>query len=116
MNTKPNIVNVADLIKDYKKITLLKGANLNPLKWAPEALVNYKSLRGRVSSLRREQLDERIDVLKEWPPSKWFDLRNHDDGIVTFQLETDQFAKILGRFENGVVYRTHVEIRSKGRG
>ncbi len=88
---------------------------MNPIKWAPDALANYKSLKGRLSPWRREQLDERIDLLKGWPPAKWFDSRNHEDGIVTFQLESDQFARILGRYEDGVVYITHVEIRSKGR-
>ena len=88
---------------------------MNPLKWAPDALADYKRLKGRLSALRREQLDERIDVLKEWPPVKWFDLRSREDGVVTFQLETDQFVRILGRFEDGVVYITHVVMRSKGR-
>jgi hypothetical protein len=102
------------LNEDYKMITIDKGETLNPLMWDPDALANYKSLIRRLPPLKKEQLDERIGVLKEWPPAKWFELRDRVDGTVTFQLETDQFAKVLGRFEDGVVYITHVELRTKG--
>jgi len=86
------------------------------LRWDPQALADYNNLKRRLPPLKREQLEERIDSLKEFPPSKWYELRDQEDGIITFQLETDQFAKVLGRFEDGVVYITHVELRSKGRG
>jgi hypothetical protein len=85
------------------------------LKWEPQALANYNSLKGRLSPLKREQLEDRIDCLKEWPPAKWYELRNREDGAISFQLETDQFVKILGRFENGAVYIMHVDLRSKER-
>jgi mRNA-degrading endonuclease RelE of RelBE toxin-antitoxin system len=86
------------------------------LKWDPQALAEYKNLRRRLPPLKKEQLDERIDSLRDFPPARWYELRNQEDGIITFQLETDQFARVLGRFEDGVVYITHVELRSKGRG
>ena len=86
---------------------------MNSLKWDPQALANYNNLKKRLSSLKRDQLDDRIDCLKEWPPSRWYELRNREDGTISFQLETDQFAKVLGRFEDGVVYITHVELRLK---
>jgi hypothetical protein len=89
---------------------------LNPLKWDPQALADYHNLKRRLSPLRKQQLDERIDCLREFPPFKWYELRDREDGTITFQLETDQFARILGRFEDGTVYITHVELRSKGRG
>jgi len=76
--------------------------------------VNYNNLKRRLSPVKKDQLEDRVDSLKEWPPAKWFELRNQEDGIISFQLETDQFAKILGRFEDGVVYITHVELRTKG--
>jgi hypothetical protein len=88
---------------------------LNPLKWDPIASANYQGLKRRLSPFRKEQLDERIDVLREWPPAKWFELRDREDGTITFQMETDQFAMILGRFEDGTVYITHFELRSKVR-
>ena len=75
---------------------------------------DYNNLKRRLSPLQREQLEDRIDCLKEWPPTKWYALRDQEDGTITFQLETDQFAKVLGRFEGGAVYITHVELRSKG--
>lgn len=87
---------------------------MNPLRWEPQALVNYNNLKRRLSPVKKDQLEDRVDSLKEWPPAKWFELRNQEDGIISFQLETDQFAKILGRFEDGVVYITHVELRTKG--
>jgi len=87
---------------------------VNSLKWDPQALEHYHHLKRRLSPLKKEQLEERIDGLKEWPPAKWYELRNQDDGVVTFQMETDQFARILGVFEKGVVYITHVELKSKG--
>lgn len=83
------------------------------MKWDPQALANYNNLKKRLSPLKRDQLDDRIDCLKEWPPSRWYELRNRKDGTISFQLETDQFAKVLGRFEEGVVYITHVELRLK---
>jgi hypothetical protein len=89
---------------------------LNSLKWDPRALADYNNLKRWLSPLKKEQLEERVDCLKGFPPSKWYELRNQEDGIITFQLETDQFARILGRFEDGVVYITHVELRSKERG
>lgn len=76
--------------------------------------MNYNNLKRRLSPVKKDQLEDRVDSLKEWPPAKWFELRNQEDGIISFQLETDQFAKILGRFEDGVVYITHVELRTKG--
>jgi hypothetical protein len=76
--------------------------------------VNYNNLKRRLSPVKKDQLEDRVDSLKEWPPANWFELRNQEDGIISFQLETDQFAKILGRFEDGVVYITHVELRTKG--
>jgi|HubBroStandDraft_2_1064218.scaffolds.fasta_scaffold553211_2 hypothetical protein len=82
----------------------------------PQALADYHNLKKRLSPLRKQQLDERIDCLREFPPFKWYKLRDREDGTITFQLETDQFARILGRFEDGEVYITHVELRSKGRG
>jgi hypothetical protein len=84
------------------------------LKWDPQALANYNNLKRRLSPVKKDQLEDRVDCLKEWPPSKWYELQDQEDGTISFQLETDQFAKILGRFEDGVVYITHVELRTKG--
>jgi hypothetical protein len=91
-------------------------ASMNPLYWDPEALRDYRRLCGGLPSLRREQLEDRVDCLREWPPSKWYELRDREDGAIAFQLETDQFARILGCFEQGAVYITHVELRSRERG
>ncbi len=86
------------------------------MSWEPKALADYNNLKRKLPPVKREQLEERIDCLKEWPPAKWYELRDQVDGTITFQMETDQFAMILGRFEDGVVYITHVELRTKGRG
>jgi hypothetical protein len=86
---------------------------MNLLNWDPLALRDYNRLKRRLSPLKREQLEDRIDCLKEFPPSKWYELRNQQDGTITFRMETDQFAMVLGRFENGTVFITHIELRSK---
>ncbi len=87
---------------------------MNPLYWDPQALGDYNSPKRGLSPLKKDQLEERIDCLREWPPSRWYELRNQEDGVITFQMETDQFIRLLGRFEDGAVYITHVELRSKG--
>lgn len=86
---------------------------MNGLNWDPRALRDYQSLKRRLPPLKKEQLDERINCLRDFPPSQWYELRNREDGTITFQLETDQFARVLGRFEDGAVYITHIELRSK---
>lgn len=86
---------------------------MNPLNWDRQALKDYNLLKKRLPPLQKEQLEDRIDCLKGWPPSKWYELRNQEDGTITFQLETDQFIRILGRFEAGEVYITHVHLRTK---
>lgn len=89
------------------------------LVWDPKALDNYKALmdpKKGLSLIQREQLGGRIDVLKGWPPAKWFDLRDQWDGTITFQMENDQFVEILGLYENGVVKITHLELKPKKRG
>ena len=88
-----------------------------PLVWDPKALKNYRILMDPKKDLppfRRELLDARINALRKWPPSKWFDLRSQRDGKVTFRLDSDQFASVLGVFEDGVVKITHMEVRAKG--
>jgi len=89
---------------------------VNALNWDPQALADYQELKRRLPPLKKQQLDARIDCLRDFPPSRWYELRDREDGTVAFQLETDQFAKVLGRFEAGAVYITHVEVRSKWRG
>ncbi len=89
--------------------------------WEPEAQKNYKKLmeedpkKGRLHLLQREQLKQRIDALRDWPPKKWFDLRSQADGYITFQTEGDQFVVISGGYEEGAVKITFFEIRKKGR-
>jgi hypothetical protein len=92
---------------------------INNILWEPEALRNFNSLTNPDPKIglpfyQRQLLTNCITLLKEWPPEKWFDLRNQKDGLITFQLESDKFAEILGFYENGVVKITHVEIKNTG--
>ncbi len=83
------------------------------MSWDPQALKVYRRLRSRLPPLKRDLLDDQINRLREFPPSKWYELRHQGDGTITFQLESNQFARILGRFEDGTVFITHVELRTK---
>ena len=90
---------------------------MTSIVWDPQALKNFKTLmdpKKGLPTFRRELLTARIDALRKWPPSKWFDLRNQKDGRITFRLDSDQFASVLGVFEDGVVKITHVEVKTKG--
>lgn len=89
------------------------------LVWDRKALENYNFLidpKKGLPPIQRELLAKRIDALKGWPPSKWFDMRDQTDGTITFQMETDQFVEILGLYENGVVKITHLELKPRRRG
>jgi hypothetical protein len=89
------------------------------LFWDRKALDNYKTLMDPekgLAPLQREQLAGRVDALRDWPPARWFDLRDRSDGTITFQIENDQFLGILGLYENGVVKITHLELKPKRRG
>jgi len=88
-----------------------------PLKWEKAAAENYREIMGKLPPYRQEQVDEWLDGLREWPPRKWYELREKD-GVIRFHLDNDKFLKILGRFEEreGVAYITHFEWRSERRG
>ena len=86
------------------------------LFWDPKAYETYNALmdpQKGLPFLQRVQLTERIDALRGWPPSKWYDLRNRTGGTITFQMETDQFLEILGLYENGAVKITHLTLKTK---
>jgi hypothetical protein len=85
--------------------------------WDREALKNYNRLTDPAPKegealpfYQRQLLANCITLLKDWHPTKWFDLRNQD-GFITFQLESDKFAEILGFYNNGVIKITHLEIK-----
>lgn len=91
---------------------------MTTLVWDRVALNHYNALvdpKKGLPPLQREQLVKRIDALKGWPPSKWYDLRDRADGTIAFQIETDQFLEILGLYEDGVVKITHLELKPKRR-
>jgi len=67
------------------------------LKWTLEAARAYKLIYNENPSLRK-LIDQRLKALIDWPPKKWFDLRDKD-GIIRFQTENDQFIVLTGMVE-----------------
>ena len=70
---------------------------MKEIKWTVEAAQAYKRIYDSNPSLRK-LIDLRLKTLAEWPPVKWFDLREKD-GIIRFQTDTDQFLILTGRLE-----------------
>jgi hypothetical protein len=84
------------------------------IKWEKKAAGNFKAIMGELPLHRTEQVNEWLDLIRDWPPSKWYQLRD-EGGFIGFRLDNDKFLRILGRFNEteGVVWITHFERKMK---
>ncbi len=86
------------------------------IKWTVEAAHAFKAIYNYKKNVHlRKLIDQRLDTLADWPPEKWFDLREKD-GVIRFQAENDQFVILTGMFDEkeNVVWIYHFELRRKG--
>lgn len=85
------------------------------IKWTVEAAKNYKLIYDKNENLR-VLIDQRLDALADWPPKKWFYLRDMD-GIIRFKTENDQFVVLSGKYEEAekVVWICRFELQTKRR-
>ena len=85
-----------------------------PIKWEKEAAENFKKIMKELPPYRQERLNDWLDVVREWPPKKWYQLRD-EGGFIAFRLDNEKFLKILGCFDEkaGVVCITHFEWRTR---
>ncbi len=84
------------------------------VRWDKKAGENFKEIMGQLPLYRQEQVNRWLDLIREWPPNKWYQLRE-EGGFIGFRLDNDKFLKILGRFNEaeGVVWITHFEWKTK---
>ncbi len=83
------------------------------IRWTVEAAKNYKLIKDENSDLRA-LIEQRLEALADWPPKKWFDLREKD-GVIRFQTENDQFVVLTGKYEETekAVWIYRFELRTK---
>lgn len=86
--------------------------------WDKEAKANYLSLMDTKMGLplvKRQQIFDRLEALKNWPPKRWFALRKDEDGLMLFQMDSDQFLMVQGSYHEKKIKITKFELRKAGK-
>lgn len=111
-----SFLTIRDRVVIALQMRYTSGVGNDPRRLGAGSVPNLPSSHGsldRLAGISAGAIGIEGAALKNWPPDELFDLRGQADGVISFQMETDQFLVMSGVFENGVVKIGHLGIRSK---